>query len=60
MGEDLGDWQDYETGPFCRHWGSLGDCDDTCARCGHTCNLHLDGEPCDEPGCECPEWVEGE
>lgn len=22
------DWENYDTGPFCRHWGTPGDCDE--------------------------------
>lgn len=49
--------EDYESGPFCRHWGEGGDCDEICCdkKCGHRCSQHaLDGA-CQEPGCECGE-----
>lgn len=28
---DTDDYGDYESGPFCRHWGTPGDCDE-CTR----------------------------
>jgi len=39
---DADDWQDYESGPFCRHFGDPTDCDEKCARCGKTCASHDD------------------
>lgn len=53
------DWGDYESGPFCRHWSDY-DCEVVCARCGHRCTHHSIGndEECNEPGCDCPGWVE--
>lgn len=48
--------EDFESGPFCRHWGD-GDCDEVCTRCGHKCGRHWYGE-CAEDGCDCPGWVE--
>ena len=53
------DWDedvDYGSGPFCRHWAELGDCDVMCV-CGHGCNSHWDGA-CDVAECECAEWRE--
>ncbi len=40
MSED--DWEDYETGPFCRHWLHPSDCDAHCPKCGAS-----PAEPCD-------------
>ena len=50
-GEEMGE---HESGPFCRHWSSLGDCDEMC-KCGHTCAHHSSGEDdgyCYECACE--------
>lgn len=60
--EDSGDddWGGYESGPFCRHWGSLGDCDELCARCGHSCNVHHDDDECGHEDCTCPGWDSGD
>lgn len=58
--EDEGsDWEDYSSGPFCRHWGDPSDCEETCAECGHRCGIHYgdDGE-CHDSGCKCLKWVE--
>lgn len=60
---DDDDWSDYDSGPFCRHYSQLGDCDDICGACGHSCNMHdggNDGNGCDENGCTCPGWKESE
>lgn len=29
-----------ESGPFCRHWRDLNDCDEVCQNCGHRCTDH--------------------
>lgn len=53
---DDDDWSDFDSGPFCRHWVSPpGDCEDTCADCGHRCAAH-DEDGCDE--CDCKAWRE--
>lgn len=51
-------WEDYETGPFCRHWGDPADCAEVCATCGHRCTNHEWEAPgeCTVEGCECKEW----
>ena len=50
---------DYESGPYCRHWAELWDCDEVCARCGHRCDRHVwSGDQCEEAGCSCDAWVE--
>jgi hypothetical protein len=57
------DWSNYETGPFCRHWGDPVDCDIKCANCGHGCTQHEaeDGRrECFMPDCDCEAWVEPE
>lgn len=28
MSDDETDWSNYESGPFCPHWGTPGDCDE--------------------------------
>lgn len=55
------DWSDYETGPFCRHWGDPADCDIPCGECEHRCTQHgaTDGlSGCLEADCSCEAWVE--
>ena len=47
------DWDEFESGPFCQHWLSPGDCEATCAGCGHPCDKHNE-LGCDE--CDCTEW----
>lgn len=32
----------YESGPYCIHWGEMGECDIMCP-CGHTCTEHDSG-----------------
>ena len=47
---------DHETGPFCAHWSYLGDCEETCSKCGHSCGQHDNGGgECDD--CECDKFV---
>lgn len=57
--EEKDPWADYESGPFCRCWGELGFCENTCKRCGHFCKLHFP-ESCEVEGCDCPAWESGE
>lgn len=60
--DDEIDWDNYETGPFCRHYNDPSDCDEPCARCGHKCSEHGGGwdnnEPCEHDGCACPGFVD--
>lgn len=42
MPEDERESWDYDSGPFCRHWSELYDCDRTCKRCGVKCSAHED------------------
>ena len=50
---DSDDWEDYESGPFCRHYASPpSDCERLCFGCGHGCIVHGDG--CDD--CDCNGW----
>ena len=53
MPEEEDPWENYESGPFCWHWGTPGDCEQPCLRegCDHTCNDHDPG--CRVKGCDC-------
>lgn len=53
-------WENYESGPFCRHWGDPTDCDETCTTCGHGCTAHAIGlsTACDVENCVCEAWLE--
>jgi len=56
----MSEWDDYESGPYCRHW-SDEDCEIRCATCGHRCIQHWfnpDAGGCSEKDCECKEWKE--
>lgn len=60
---DAIDLENYETGPFCRHWGDPSDCAILCAVCGHKCTRHEceDGRrECLEDDCDCERWTEAE
>ena len=52
------DWGDYESGPFCRHWGAYGDCDIVCTTCRHPCEHHGISSEIGCEDCECPTWKE--
>ena len=58
MTDEETNWENYETGPFCRHWGDPSDCDEICDNCGHACHKHSKWDdydsPCnvDECGCQ--------
>jgi hypothetical protein len=63
MTDDIDPWENYESGPFCRHWGDPSDCDEECARCGHRCCRHGAESAdfaCMEEGCECEAWAQTE
>lgn len=57
MSDDLvtdDEWADYESGPFCAHWGDY-ECE--CKACDHLCGSHDETTgPCSE--CECAEFDE--
>lgn len=53
--DDTDDWSDYESGPFCAHWGGE-DCDHPCGACGHRC--HSFDDVCPTEGCGCEECTE--
>ena len=58
MAEEADDnWESYESGPFCPHWGDPSDCDEPCGTCGHPCSLHGSGE-CRSEECSCEGFVE--
>lgn len=53
---------EYDSGPFCRHWSDPADCKELCGRCGHGCIEHAydDGDrSCNVEGCPCKEWSDG-
>ena len=50
-------YDDYESGPFCRHWDDMG-CTVKCARCGHSCLRHGIGNDLSCDDCNCREWLE--
>lgn len=53
------DWSDYESGPFCRHYGEPSECEEKCAICGHTCREHGSiADDCTVEGCTCTGWEE--
>lgn len=53
------EFEDYDSGPFCRHWGDPSDCEEVCAACDHSCPQHsyYDDE-CNE--CDCRAFVDEE
>lgn len=55
---DDADSGEYNSGPFCRHWGDPSDCDEKCAACNHECHSHR-GE-CNVEDCTCLRWEEPE
>lgn len=55
--------EEYHSGPYCRHYGDPGNCDETCAAvgCGHSCSAHgLGDEACSMPDCSCEMWTESD
>jgi hypothetical protein len=62
VSDDERDWENYQSGPFCRHWSDPADCDILCATCGHKCHQHEFEAPgaCMMDGCACEAWNEGE
>jgi len=58
----IDEWEEYETGPFCRHWADPNDCDELCKTCGHKCDEHnFDSYDayCLIDTCNCKSWNEG-
>lgn len=63
MAEDIDEEEEepgYESGPFCKHYGQVGECEEVCALCGHQCRNHDPSEPydCDVDGCTCEGFVD--
>lgn len=62
---DPDDGTDFEpeSGPFCVHWSTFGECEDMC-KCGHPCSKHeggYPGEPCEaclDQGTYCAQFEE--
>lgn len=52
--EEEAEEPEFESGPYCWHWGEPGDCDHPCLResCKHPCKDH--GAECRVEGCGCP------
>lgn len=62
-GRAMSEEGDYESGPFCRHFGDPSFCDDVCQGCGHGCSRHaaMDGDTeCLEDACNCGAWIEAD
>lgn len=63
MSEQTDSWEDYESGPFCRHWSDPSDCVIACENCGHRCPEHAydsGDRACQVDDCECIAWEEPE
>ena len=59
--DEVDSFENYSTGPFCRHYGDPSDCDDVCGRCGHLCHQHdqyEDDSECNVDNCFCNTWAE--
>jgi len=57
----VSDFENHESGPFCRHWGDPADCDVLCKKCGHRCVDHDFSRPSECNECdECTGWEEDE
>jgi len=39
-------WDDYESGPYCRHWNDPSSCDERCKNCGELCGNHYYDSEC--------------
>jgi len=51
---------EYDSGPFCRHWGDPGDCEEACAACGHPCRQHPYDDSCEVLECACEGFSKGD
>ena len=59
MSDDDYDDGIIDSGPFCVHYGDPCDCEEKCARCGHTCASHSGGrEICYLDECDCEAFVD--
>jgi hypothetical protein len=38
------DYEDDDSGPYCRHWDDPVDCTEVCIVCNHECREHRTGE----------------
>lgn len=47
---------EFDSGPYCRHWGDPVDCDEKCAHCGHECCVHWALDGCQD--CNCEEFMD--
>lgn len=56
--DDELDGNEWDSGPYCRHWGDPSDCGSECATCGHQCCQH--GQGCIVDGCACEEFTDKE
>src|SRR5512147_1576408 len=50
---------EWGSGPFCQHWGSLGECSQKC-KCGHSCREHWGCGDDDCRECDCQKYEEAE
>lgn len=53
------DGENYQSGPFCRHWHDAYDCPELCASCGHKCTKHgtdPEDSACLIDTCNCKAW----
>lgn len=48
-------WENYDSGPFCKHWADPYDCDELC-KCSHVCAQHSAGAECNIEECACEEF----
>lgn len=55
--DDDDDDRYFESGPFCRHWAEVPECDAKC-RCGHGCLDHEVGSVTACMECDCQKWDE--
>ena len=54
--EEERELDEYDSGPFCRHYGDPSDCDEVCDNCGCRCTRHGFAEPGACMDCDCKEW----
>ncbi len=54
-------WEEYESGPYCKHWMESWECEEICKTCGHQCGRHdaFDSE-CYEDDCGCKEFIDSD
>ena len=46
------DTNEYDSGPYCRHWADPDGCEERCRNCGHLCGEHSYVD-CSVDDCEC-------